>query len=98
MIKLKEFLSLYNFRRIDEERMDFNKYDTDIVRIIYGDSMNDYFEFGIYDFGGDTEKRIARVLSKELLDCPVDSFRVSDETLVINIDTVIGVYKEKDEE
>lgn len=90
MITLEQLLNLYNFRRIDEDRTDYNKYDTDIVRINYGDSMDDYFEFGIYDFGGDTDERIPKILTRELLDTPVDSFRVSNDIVMINIDSRIG--------
>lgn len=60
-IDLKTFLNKYSFKayRSDVKHED-NKCDTDIIRIyLHNDSYrsNQYVEFGVYDFGTDSETR-----------------------------------------
>lgn len=76
---LREFLKLFNFRFFDER----GKENSDTIRIMF--DFNDWFEFGIYDFGDedDRNKLIERSINKKVLDTEVSS--IDTQELCIRI-------------
>ena len=72
---LRDFLINYNFKKAkDDNEGGFN---TAIIRIYLSETnLNDWFEFGIYDFDriGNKILRITKVFNKTLLDKVVTSY------------------------
>ena len=78
-MKLEELLKLYNFRLYRTDLHDNNKENSNTIRI-YLDFQN-WFEFGIDDWSSDEQKatNIKRILTEDILNKEVDSFRVDDD-------------------
>lgn len=77
-ITFEQFIKSYNFRYITNNpaRVDNRDYDTGIIRIYFDDDINnDWFEFGIYDFGHDTWGNTKKVLDPAILNMYVEQFR-----------------------
>lgn len=85
-ITFKQFVTSHSFRyyRSDCESED-KKYNTSTIRIYYpvGEDYfkQDWFEFGIYDFGGDDYKlrQIKDIFSEKILKLYVSNFYCDDE-------------------
>lgn len=82
-IPFREFINTYNFRYVNNLQDNYN-YDTQIIRIYPpsdGLIRNDWFEFGVYDFGESSckQKIIETVLSKEILNSYVESISYNQD-------------------
>ena len=94
-IPFKEFINTYNFRYVNDLKENYN-FDTQIIRIYPpSDKMerNNWFEFGVYDFGESSYKQkiIETVLSKEILESYVESISYN-----IDYESVVTIYLTKD--
>ncbi len=80
-MNLKEFLKLYNFRYILNE-----KENTQIVRI-YSDWPSDWFEFGVNDWSYDntTDERIEKFIHPDILKMEVSSIQYDEVNEVFSI-------------
>lgn len=88
-MKLIDLLEKYNFRYITPNCSSENKkLNTDIIRIKYGEMLEDWFEFGIEDYSANTMKRMKRIINKEFLNAEVLDFGLDQElnTVIINVD------------
>ena len=75
-ITFKQFIRTYNFRYIvenDKERDGMDR-TTNIVRIYYGNSPEDWFEFGVYDYGEYTWDNVKEILSPQICNMSVKFF------------------------
>lgn len=45
-ITFEQFIETYNFRKTNEDSI----YNTKIIRVYFSDNIDDWFEFGVYDF------------------------------------------------
>lgn len=96
-IKLIDFLEFINFRdwRSDDDR------NTKIIRIYYPEKnvaestnlnteydKNRYFEYGVYDFGRDTQKRIKDTLNDFILNCFVIEVGIREDDGILFIQVV----------
>ena len=98
--KLYNFLLLYNFRNFYVNEDDNQEvYDTKTIRIYFNEEnqKDDWFEFGIYDFGSDTKKKkdITKVISTSLLNMHVYSIRVDNDSSVLNVYLAPREYVER---
>lgn len=91
-ITFKQFMLTYNFRQYNNEcRFENDKYNTDTIRIKYkkDNSVFDYdwFEFGIYDFGGNYKKleQIKEIFSEKILNMYVDGFSYNEDLGVFEV-------------
>ena len=90
-IKLVDFLEFVNFR----DYTDSDEYNTKIIRIEYPDkdthdnySKDRYFEYGVYDFGRDTQKRIKDTLNDFILNCFVIEVGIREDDGILFIQVV----------
>lgn len=84
MITLRELLKLINFRVIESEIIGMYHENSSTIRIYF--ETNDWFEFGIYDFGFDTrDKNVERILTKNMLDSEVVSINRVEELPILAI-------------
>lgn len=84
-VKLIDFLGFVNFRYAT----DGNEYNTKIVRILYPDKddmsfsklydKDRYFEYGVYDFGCDTKKRLIQTINPFILNCYISSISCNQD-------------------
>lgn len=84
-ITLIEFLLKYNFRKPTKEGNGFN---TNIVRIYLSEkSLDDWIEFGLYDFDSENNKRnrIKFSLNKNLIERTISYYYYDDEEEVFSI-------------
>lgn len=86
---LQDFLKLYNFRKIYNERE-----NTEIIRI-YSDWPSDWFEFGVNDWSFDeTNERIKMFIHPDILKKEVSSVNYDD----VNEVFCITLYEKEPEE
>ena len=96
-IKLIDFLEFINFRdwRSDDD------YNTKIIRIYYPEKnavenpsfnaeydKDRYFEYGVYDFAGDKQKRLKDTLNNYILNCFVYSVGIREDDDILSIQVV----------
>ncbi len=77
-ITFEQFIKSYNFRYCTNNPAKPNNcdYDTIAIRIYFDDETNnDWFEFGIYDFGYDTWENTKKVLNPKILGMYVGQLR-----------------------
>ena len=68
-ITLRDFLSLFNFRWIDNN----HKNGTHTIRIQINSDISQWFEFGINDWTSDTMQMVDQIFSEDLLSSKVES-------------------------
>ncbi len=83
-IKLIEFLLNYNFRKPTKEGNGFN---TSIIRIYLSDNLDDWIEYGLYDFDSNESKknRIICSLNKKLINKRIHYYYFDDDDEVFSI-------------
>lgn len=77
-ITFEQFIKSYNFRHLTNNptTVDGYDYDTSIIRIYFDDETNDdWFEFGIYNFGRNTWGNTKKVLNPKILNMYVYQFK-----------------------
>lgn len=88
-MKLIDLLGKYNFRYITPNCSSENKkLNTDIIRIYYGEMLENWFEFGIEAYSMHTVDYIKRIINKKFLNADVLDFGLEQElnTVFINVD------------
>lgn len=88
-MKLIDLMEKYNFRSITPNCINENKkLNTDIIRIYYGETRDNWFEFGIEDYSSDTTEHIKKIINKDILNAEVLDFGLDQElnTVIINVD------------
>lgn len=91
-ITFKQFMLTYNFRQYNNDCLcEKDRYNTSIIRINYKNENTvfdyDWFEFGIYDFGGDCKKleQIKHIFGANILNAYVSSFGYNEDLEVFEI-------------
>lgn len=100
-ITFKQFIYTFNFRYYDDSKRDeYNKYDTQIIRIYFKSGSKveteyHWFEFGVYDFSNKqyTWELCKRYLNEHILNSYVDSISFNQEE-----DNSIRVYLTEEKE
>lgn len=93
-LTLYDFLRTYNFRYYDSNAPSENlKHNSTTIRIYFGESCDDWFELGMYDYGSDVsmEGSIKTTINPQLLSRKVINFYVEDYL------QILCVHLEKDE-
>lgn len=73
-ISFKTFINTYNFRL----PIDCDTFDTKIIRIYFGETSDNWFEFGVYDFDSNKWDRCSDILSNKILKSNVIEFCYKD--------------------
>ena len=82
-ITFKQFIRTYNFRYIDGEDD-----TTRIIRIYYGDSPEEWFEFGVYDYYDYGEwiwENVKEILNPRICNMSVKYFYYDQDTGRFNV-------------
>ena len=83
-ITFRQFIETFNFRLYNTYgETDNEKYDTKIIRIYTSDDVcksNNWFEFGIFDFGGDTWEFTKTVLSERIYNSEISGITYNTST------------------
>lgn len=69
MLKLKDFLKIYNFREyIDNQNIpEFKRRDTSIIRIYLSDDEDDFIEFGVDDYCDNKKMLCEKFIKDDIL-------------------------------
>lgn len=89
-ITFKQFIYTYNFRYIADKSKEPYDEDTTIIRIYLPSedcNKDEWFEFGINNFGNNTWKICERIFSKEILESYIESIGYNED-----IENVVTVY------
>lgn len=72
-ITFEQFIETFNFRDLNEyASSERDKHDTKIIRVYINDDLDEWFEFGIYDFGIHTWDLVKKVLHPDICKSSVD--------------------------
>lgn len=89
-ITFKQFIRTYNFRYIVENDKERNgaDYATRIIRIYYGNSPEEWFEFGVYDYydyGEYIWENVKEILNPQICNMSVKYFYYDQDTGRFNV-------------
>lgn len=86
-ITFEQFIRTFNFRDFNEyASTETDKHDTKIVRFyLDDDSLDKWFELGVYDFGKNTWEIILRSLSQEVYNSYIGSISYDTNLEVLKV-------------
>lgn len=85
-ITFEQFINIFNFRFFNEQiYAEKDKYDTKVVRFYFGERDDEWFEYGLYDFGGDVWNVAQKTLSKAICKSHIDIMTYDDGLGILKV-------------
>lgn len=85
-ITFEQFINIFNFRFFNEQiYTEKDKYDTKPVRFYFGERDDEWFEYGLYDFGGNAWNIAQKTLSKAICKSHIDIMTYDDDLGILKV-------------